>query len=153
MLLTALIASKLWHSMFTATTFENLVLTFKLACIPGKHEGQVYIQTSEPFNPAQQNLAARIGDVDGNAVAQRPKQVTWRPYLTSSPSRTPTVVTKDLAVWNPLEYPFGKLHDMLVATKSGKILWTHLDICCEFFAHFFTICNNYNYNFAGLFLW
>ena len=82
--------------------------------IPGKHEGQVYIQTSKPFNPAQENLAARIDDVSSNAMAQRPSQVTWRPYLTSSPSRTPTVVTKDLAVWNPMEYPFGKLHEMLV---------------------------------------
>lgn len=88
--------------------------------IPGKHEGQVYIQTSEPFNPAQENLAARTDDVSGNAVAQRPRQVTWRPYLTSSPSRTPTVVTKDLAVWNPMEYPFGKLYEMLVTTKPRK---------------------------------
>ncbi|KAL9983076.1 hypothetical protein ACROYT_G005205 [Oculina patagonica] len=72
----------------------------------GKHKGQVYIQTSEPLNPAQENVAARISDISGNAVAQRPRQVTWRPYLTSSPSRTPTVVTKDLAVWNPMDYPF-----------------------------------------------
>lgn len=71
----------------------------------GKHEGQVYIQTSEPFDPAH-DVAARIGDVSGNSVAQKPRQITWKPYLTSSPSRTPTVVTKDLAVWNPMEYPF-----------------------------------------------
>lgn len=72
----------------------------------GKHEGQVYIQTSEPFNPAH-DMAARIGDVGGNAVVQRNlQQITWKPYLTSSPSRTPTVVTKELAVWNPLEYPY-----------------------------------------------
>ena len=84
-----------------------------LSEIPGKHNGQVYIQTSEPFNPVRENMADRIGDVSGNAVAQRSGQVTWRPYLTSSPSRTPTVVTKDLAVWNPMEYPFGKVHNVL----------------------------------------
>ena len=68
----------------------------------------MYIQTSEPFNPAR-DMAAKIGDVRGNAVVpKRPQQITWKPYLTSSPSRTPTVVTKDLAVWNPLEYPFGR---------------------------------------------
>ena len=89
-------------------------------CTPGKHEGQVYIQTSEPYNRAQENLAARIDDVSSNAVAKKPRQVTWRPYLTSSPSRTPTVVTKDLAVWNPMEYPFGKFHEMLVVTESSK---------------------------------
>ena len=82
-----------------------------LSLIPGKHNGQVYIQTSEPFNPVQENVAARIGDLSGNAVARRSEQVTWRPYLTSSPSRTPTVVTKDLAVWNPMEYPFGKVNN------------------------------------------
>ena len=77
---------------------------------PGKYDGQVYIQTSEPFNPAQENIASRLdADVSGKTVAQRHRQVTWRPYLTSSPSRTPTVVSKELAVWNPLEYPFGKL--------------------------------------------
>ncbi|XP_068708899.1 eukaryotic translation initiation factor 2-alpha kinase 3-like [Montipora foliosa] len=72
----------------------------------GKHEGQVYIQTSDSFNPAQDE-PARIGDVKGNTALQKKRQqVAWRPYLTSSPSRTPTVVTKDLAVWSPLEYPF-----------------------------------------------
>ena len=96
-------------------------------CIPGKHEGQVYIQTSEPFNPGQETLAARIDDMSSNAVAQRPRQLTWRPYLTSSPSRTPTVVTKDLAVWNPMEYPFGKLHEMLVViTSSSKVVGSKL---------------------------
>ncbi|RMX44076.1 hypothetical protein pdam_00015021 [Pocillopora damicornis] len=79
----------------------------------GKHEGQVYIQTSEPFNPAQENVVARIDDVSGKAVAQRFRKVTWRPYLTSSPSRTPTVVTKELAVWNPLEYPFDNGYYLL----------------------------------------
>ena len=83
-------------------------MLFVFFYITGKHEGQVYIQTSEPFNPAH-DMAARIGDVSGNAVVpKKPQQMTWKPYLTSSPSRTPTVVTKDLAVWNPLEYPFGR---------------------------------------------
>ena len=83
-------------------------LGFLFFYVPGKHEGQVYIQTSEPFNPAR-DMAAKIGDINGNAVApKRPQQMTWKPYLTSSPSRTPTVITKDLAVWNPLEYPFGR---------------------------------------------
>ncbi|KAJ7375195.1 Eukaryotic translation initiation factor 2-alpha kinase 3 [Desmophyllum pertusum] len=54
--------------------------------------------------PQKEHMAARIDDFSNNAVAKR--QITWRPYLTSSASRTPTVVTKDLAVWNPLEYPF-----------------------------------------------
>ena len=85
--------------------------------ILGNHEGQVYIQTSEPFNPAH-DMTARIGDISGNAVVQKkPRQITWRPYLTSSPSRTPTVVTKDLAVWNPMEYPFGK-HCVALFTQN-----------------------------------
>ena len=75
----------------------------------GKHEGQVYIQTSESFTPAQEK-PAQFGVIGEKTTAQSTKsrQITWRPYLTSSPSRTPTVVTKDLAVWNPLDYPFGK---------------------------------------------
>lgn len=73
----------------------------------GKHEGQVYIQTSESFTPAQEK-PAQFGVIGEKTTVQSTKsrQVTWRPYLTSSPSRTPTVVTKDLAVWNPLDYPF-----------------------------------------------
>lgn len=74
----------------------------------GKHEGQVYIQTSESFIPAQEKPAQCGGIKEETAVQSKPQQITWRPYLTSSPSRTPTVVTKDLAVWNPLDYPFGK---------------------------------------------
>ena len=75
----------------------------------GKHEGQVYIQTSESFTPAQEK-PAQFGIIGEKTTVQSTKsrQITWRPYLTSSPSRTPTVVTKDLAVWNPLDYPFGK---------------------------------------------
>lgn len=96
-------------------SFVNSIEKFCLfpSYLPGKHEGQVYIQTSEPFNPAQENVVARIDDVSGKAVAQRFRKITWRPYLTSSPSRTPIVVTKELAVWNPLEYPFGKLRSIM----------------------------------------
>lgn len=96
-------------------SFVNSIEKFSLfpSYLPGKHEGQVYIQTSEPFNPAQENVVARIDDVSGKAVAQRFRKITWRPYLTSSPSRTPIVVTKELAVWNPLEYPFGKLRSIM----------------------------------------
>ncbi|KAK2572279.1 Eukaryotic translation initiation factor 2-alpha kinase [Acropora cervicornis] len=77
--------------------------------VPRKHEGQVYIQTSESFTPAQEK-PAQFGVIGEKTTVQSTKsrQITWRPYLTSSPSRTPTVVTKDLAVWNPLDYPFGK---------------------------------------------
>ena len=64
-------------------------------------------------------MAARIDDFSNNAVAKR--QITWRPYLTSSASRTPTVVTKDLAVWNPLEYPFGE-DDNTCGVLSHQIL-------------------------------
>ena len=71
----------------------------------------MYIQTSAPYNPTSE-AAAKIGAVSGNEVAQRPQQITWKPYLTSSPSRTPTVVTKDLAVWNPMEYPFDRYHGL-----------------------------------------
>lgn len=94
-------------------------ITFFIFDISGKHEGQVYIQTSEPFNPAH-DMAARIGDVGGNAVVQRNlQQITWKPYLTSSPSRTPTVVTKELAVWNPLEYPYGKYFWLFLTQKMA----------------------------------
>ena len=69
----------------------------------------MYIQTSEPFNPAL-NMAQRVGTgLSDNAVAQQSRQVIWKPYLTRSSSRTPTVVTKDLAVWNPMDYPFGEI--------------------------------------------
>lgn len=65
-------------------------------------------------------MAARIGDVGGNAVVQRNlQQITWKPYLTSSPSRTPTVVTKELAVWNPLEYPYGKYLWLFLTQKMA----------------------------------
>ena len=101
-------------------SFVNSIEKFCLfpSYLPGKHEGQVYIQTSEPFNPAQENVVARIDDVSGKAVAQRFRKVTWRPYLTSSPSRTPIVVTKELAVWNPLEYPFGKLRSIILCVSD-----------------------------------
>lgn len=104
-----------WPAQLYYFSFVNSIEKFSLfpSYLPGKHEGQVYIQTSEPFNPAQENVVARIDDVSGKAVAQRFRKVTWRPYLTSSPSRTPTVVTKELAVWNPLEYPFGKLRSIM----------------------------------------
>lgn len=120
-------------------------------CTTGKHEGQVYIQTSEPYNRAQENLAARIDDVGSNAVAKKPRQVTWRPYLTSSPSRTPTVVTKDLAVWNPMEYPFGKFHELLVVTESSKkIVSSTLHVTTFVDISFFVQRASINNNFAGL---
>ena len=105
----------MWPAQLFYLSFVNSVEKFSLfpSFLPGKHEGQVYIQTPEPFNPAQENVVARIGDISVKVVAQRFKMVTWRPYLTSSPSRTPTVVTKELAVWNSLEYPFGKLRSIM----------------------------------------
>jgi hypothetical protein len=43
------------------------------------------------------------------AVAEHPMmRIVWKPYLATSASRTPAIVGKtELAVRQPLDYPFG----------------------------------------------
>ena len=41
------------------------------------------------------------------AVVEK-KRIVWKPYLATSASRTPAIVAKtELAVRQPLDYPFG----------------------------------------------
>ena len=41
-------------------------------------------------------------------VIEQPYIGTWRPYVGTSPSRTPSLMTKNgLTVWNQLDYPYG----------------------------------------------
>ena len=46
---------------------------------------------------------------DEKAVADHPKRrIIWKPYLATSASRTPAIVGEtELAVRQPLDYPFG----------------------------------------------
>ena len=49
-------------------------------------------------------------------VVEQPYVGTWRPYVGSSPSRTPSLMNKNsLTVWNQLDYPFG---DDLIFCKT-----------------------------------
>ena len=42
-------------------------------------------------------------------IVDQPYVETWRPYIGTSPSRTPSLMTKTgLTIWNQLDYPFGK---------------------------------------------
>lgn len=52
---------------------------------------------------------------DDHALVEQPRgRIIWKPYLVSSPSRTPAIVGKtELAVRKPLDYPFGKHCDYL----------------------------------------
>ncbi|KAK3714542.1 hypothetical protein QZH41_014214 [Actinostola sp. cb2023] len=73
----------------------------------GSHDGQFYIQHSKLPNPYLEP-PIKVQAKDSKEVARRPRAacISWQPKLATSASRTPTVVSKDIAVWNPVEYPF-----------------------------------------------
>ena len=73
----------------------------------GSHDGQVYIQSSQSLSPPVNSDVVPVNTQESRAVVKLPK-IVWRPYLASSPSRTPTIVSQEIAVWNPVEYPFGE---------------------------------------------
>lgn len=81
--------------------------------VSGVHDGQMYAQSSkfsganslpsQPFSPDDTHSS-------GNemVVFEQPYIGTWRPYIGTSPSRTPSLMNKNgLTVWNQLDYPYG----------------------------------------------
>ncbi|XP_065071715.1 eukaryotic translation initiation factor 2-alpha kinase 3-like [Rhopilema esculentum] len=78
----------------------------------GVYEGQMYAQSLQ-FNMPQRLPKDPSLDHEGasnsNEVSLfgQPYLGTWRPYIGSSPSRTPSLMNKNgLTVWNQLDYPF-----------------------------------------------
>ncbi|EDO48785.1 predicted protein [Nematostella vectensis] len=71
----------------------------------GSHEGQVYIQPSHPIINTL-DPAIKIHSQTNDGSQRKPRTISWQPKLATSASRTPTVVSKEVAVWNPVEYPF-----------------------------------------------
>ncbi|XP_057306248.1 eukaryotic translation initiation factor 2-alpha kinase 3-like [Hydractinia symbiolongicarpus] len=68
----------------------------------GIHEGQMYIQQPSQVHQKQGNTFSNELE-----VMQHPRLTTWRPFISTSSSRTPTLNNdKQLSVLHSLDYPF-----------------------------------------------
>lgn len=78
----------------------------------GSHEDQLYIHPSDKMEDAVRIAIEKMmsgSTSKDQAVADLSKRrIIWKPYLATSASRTPAIVGKtELAVRQPLDYPFG----------------------------------------------
>ena len=76
----------------------------------GSHEDQLYIHPSDKMEDtvriAIEKMRSRSTNRDHAIAGER--RIIWKPYLATSASRTPAIVGKtELAVRQPLDYPFG----------------------------------------------
>ncbi len=101
---------------------NNIQLGVKLVFFfPGVHDGQMYAQA---FDTPPQSIPERpstipepTADSHEVAVIDQPYIGTWRPYISSSPSRTAALMNENgLTVFNQLDYPFGELFKFFAST-------------------------------------
>ena len=72
----------------------------------------MYAQSSafSKANSLPDHVSPSAQPLHGNEimVVDQPYIGTWRPYIGTSPSRTPSLMTRNgLTVWNQLDYPYG----------------------------------------------
>ena len=78
--------------------------------LSGSHEDQLYIHPSNKMEDAVKIAIEKMASQSSNpdrAVTMK-SRIIWKPYIATSASRTPAIVGKtELAIRQPLDYPFG----------------------------------------------
>jgi len=94
----------------------------------GVHNGQLYAQASKFSStnslPYEHIPSFLPHNSNGNElmVIEQPYIGTWRPYIGTSPSRTPSLMTKNgLTVWNQLDYPYDNGFCMIALKRISAL--------------------------------
>ena len=91
---------------YTASIFM-LVKKILIYYLLGLYQGQMYVQ----HPPRKQIENSKTNTFTERLALEAPTFGRWRPLISTSPSRTPTLnLDKDSNALSSVDYPFGKLN-------------------------------------------